>query len=84
MSKRYFHLIFFLKKTKIILLCTTSNLRKHFKDSKPAVHQAEWKRILEEETKSDKTKNKSTPMKIRLLADYRKFVIEKIIENDYD
>ena len=76
--------MFSLKKTKFILLGTTSNLRKHFKDSKQAVHQTEWKRILEEETKTDKTKNKSTPIKLRLLADYRKFVIEKIIENDYD
>ena len=57
-----------LNKTKFILLGTTSNLRKHFKDSKQAEHQAEWKRIFEEESKTDKTN--STPIK-RLLADHR-------------
>ena len=51
--------IFFVKSGKITIKslefhhCTTSNLRKHFKDSK----QAEWKRILKvEKTKTDKLK----------------------------
>ena len=73
--------MFSLKKTKFILLGTTSNLRKHFKDSKQAVHQTEWKLILEEETKTDKTQNNSTPIKLRFcVADDRKFVIK----NHYD
>ena len=49
---------------------TTTNLRKHFRESKEPALQFEWIRLTELETKNSKPNNNSTPIK-RIQVDDR-------------
>ena len=68
--KVFFNLIYHLEKLFLFIASgTTSNLRKHFRESKEPAHQFEWIRLTELETKNSKP-NITTPIK-RIQVDDR-------------